>query len=83
MPGTEGFNWEYYENTMSRYRERFGNPADNAVLAPGYTAAGTPVKHTAVETAKAVIADIWPTRESLEELMNEGEGYSDGFGSCD
>ena len=77
MPGTEGFNWEYYENTMSRYRERFGNPVDNALVPDG-------VLHTAVDIAKAVIANIWPTRESLEELMNEGvEGYSDGLGSCD
>jgi hypothetical protein len=76
---------------MSRYKKRFGDPsAGAAAAAAAMTAAqtkaagagGLPTEVVDDSFTKLRIADIWPTRETLEDLMNESEAYPDGCGSC-
>jgi hypothetical protein len=66
LPGTAGFNWEYYDITMTRYHARFG------AVPPG---GGNP------EYRREVNCEIWPSSEDLEEMRHSAQ-YPDGCGSC-
>jgi hypothetical protein len=69
LPGSEGFNWAYYDNTTIAYEKKFGAPVDIDVLVH-------------IDVRSATLDDIWPSRSSLEDILADSEGSPGECGSC-
>ena len=78
----EPCDWSNYENTMTRYTKRFGDPMKNCRAARSAEEAAAPsdagMSHLRIRAD--IVTVVWPTRAGLENLMEDSE--MTGCGSC-